>query len=67
MIARPTVVFTREQIMAAAYRLNIQVSDRTIDSHIRNIRSKLAGPGLRQRDRDRARGGLSARGDAAPT
>ncbi len=42
MIARPTVVFTREQIMAAAYRLNIQVSDRTIDSHIRNIRAKLA-------------------------
>ncbi len=45
MIARPTVVFTREQIMAAAYRLNIQVSDRTIDSHIRNIRSKLAAQG----------------------
>ena len=28
--------------MAAAYQLNIQVSDRTIDSHIRNIRAKLA-------------------------
>jgi two-component system OmpR family response regulator len=26
----------------AAYQLNIQVSDRTIDSHIRNIRAKLA-------------------------
>ena len=35
-------VFSREQIMAAAYQLNIQVSDRTIDSHIRNIRAKLA-------------------------
>jgi two-component system OmpR family response regulator len=28
--------------MRAAYQLNIQVSDRTIDSHIRNIRAKLA-------------------------
>jgi len=36
------VVFSREQIMSAAYQLNIQVSDRTIDSHIRNIRAKLA-------------------------
>jgi hypothetical protein len=39
---RPSSVFSREQIMAAAYQLNIQVSDRTIDSHIRNIRAKLA-------------------------
>jgi two-component system OmpR family response regulator len=28
--------------MTAAYPLNIQVSDCTIDSHIRNIRAKLA-------------------------
>ena len=41
-LTRPTVVFSREQIMSAAYQLNIQVSDRTIDSHIRNIRAKLA-------------------------
>jgi two-component system OmpR family response regulator len=41
-LTRPTVVFNREQIMSAAYQLNIQVSDRTIDSHIRNIRAKLA-------------------------
>jgi two-component system OmpR family response regulator len=41
-LTRPTVVFSREQIMNAAYQLNIQVSDRTIDSHIRNIRAKLA-------------------------
>jgi two-component system OmpR family response regulator len=39
---RPTAVFNREQIMSAAYQLNIQVSDRTIDSHIRNIRAKFA-------------------------
>jgi two-component system, OmpR family, response regulator len=41
-LTRPTSVFKREQLMRAAYQLNIQVSDRTIDSHIRNIRAKLA-------------------------
>ncbi|CCE05091.1 two-component transcriptional regulator (OmpR family), BaeR/ChvL/OmpR-like [Bradyrhizobium sp. STM 3843] len=44
-LSRPAVVFSREQIMAAAYQMNIQVSDRTIDSHIRNIRAKLTGAG----------------------
>ncbi|MFL6807846.1 MAG: response regulator [Bradyrhizobium canariense] len=41
-LTRPTSVFNREQLMRAAYQLNIQVSDRTIDSHIRNIRAKLS-------------------------
>lgn len=41
-LTRPTSVFNREQLMRASYQLNIQVSDRTIDSHIRNIRAKLA-------------------------
>jgi two-component system OmpR family response regulator len=44
-LGRGGIVFTREQIMAAAYGPNINVSDRTIDSHVRNIRSKLAGAG----------------------
>jgi two-component system OmpR family response regulator len=44
-LTRPNVVFSREQIMTAAYQMNIQVSDRTIDSHIRNIRAKLAEVG----------------------
>ncbi len=42
ILARPRQTFTREQIMIAAYPPNIHVSDRTIDSHIRNIRSKLS-------------------------
>jgi two-component system, OmpR family, response regulator len=42
LLARPMALFSREQIMAAAYQLNMQVSDRTIDSHVRNIRAKLA-------------------------
>jgi two-component system OmpR family response regulator len=45
LLSRPSVVFNREQIMTAAYQMNIQVSDRTIDSHIRNIRAKLAACG----------------------
>jgi two-component system OmpR family response regulator len=45
LLARPSVVFSREQIMAAAHQMNIQVSDRTIDSHIRNIRAKLSAAG----------------------
>jgi two-component system OmpR family response regulator len=42
---RPGFVFTRNQIMSAAYDAHIHVSDRTIDSHIRNIRAKLAAAG----------------------
>jgi two-component system OmpR family response regulator len=45
LTARPGVVFARDQIMAAAYAANINVSDRTIDSHIRNIRAKFAALG----------------------
>jgi two-component system OmpR family response regulator len=45
LIAKPQMVFTREQIMRAVYGPNIHVSDRTIDSHIRNIRRKLCEAG----------------------
>ncbi|QEE46538.1 response regulator transcription factor [Rhizobium sp. WL3] len=42
LMSRPTMVFTREQLMQAAYDPGVHVSDRTIDSHIRNIRAKFA-------------------------
>lgn len=45
LLARPKIVFTREQILQQAYKDNIHVSDRTIDSHVRNIRAKLGGAG----------------------
>lgn len=45
VLYRPRVTFTRDQIMNAAYPTNIHVSDRTIDSHVRNIRSKLSQNG----------------------
>jgi two-component system, OmpR family, response regulator len=44
-LSRASAVFSRDQIMAAAYGANINVSDRTIDSHVRNIRAKLARVG----------------------
>lgn len=45
LAARPGIVFSRDRIMDAAYDDNIHVSDRTIDSHVRNIRAKFAAAG----------------------
>jgi two-component system OmpR family response regulator len=44
LMVRPEVVFSREQLMASAYDGTF-VSDRTIDSHIRNLRAKFAEAG----------------------
>jgi two-component system OmpR family response regulator len=44
MAARATCS-SRDKIMHLAYAKNIHVSDRTIDSHIRNLRAKLAAAG----------------------
>ncbi len=44
-MSRPDAVFSREQIMEAAYGGSTYVSDRTIDSHIRNLRAKFAEAG----------------------
>lgn len=45
LMARPEVVLSREQLMAAAYGPGTYVSDRTIDSHVRNVRQKFAEAG----------------------
>lgn len=42
LIAAPTRVFSREQLMNASYDDYRVVSDRTIDSHIKNVRRKLS-------------------------
>jgi len=47
IISRPTKVFSRNDIMDNAYKDNLNVSDRTIDSHIRNIRKKLDDAGCK--------------------
>jgi two-component system OmpR family response regulator len=45
LLARPMHVLTRTELMRASHAGNIHVADRTIDSHIRNIRAKLAEAG----------------------
>jgi len=45
VLARPRMAFTREQLLNAAWPTNIHVSDRTIDSHVRNLRAKLTAAG----------------------
>ncbi|WP_337268508.1 response regulator transcription factor [Oryzifoliimicrobium ureilyticus] len=45
LLSRPDMVFERGQLMQAAYGHNVYVADRTIDSHIRNIRAKFAEVG----------------------
>ncbi|MER8378167.1 MULTISPECIES: response regulator transcription factor [unclassified Mesorhizobium] len=44
-LARPAHVLGRDMVMANAYAANIHVADRTVDSHVRNIRAKLAAVG----------------------
>jgi two-component system OmpR family response regulator len=45
LLARPAYVLSRGELMKASHAINIHVADRTIDSHIRNIRAKLAAAG----------------------
>ncbi|MDF2389103.1 response regulator transcription factor [Nostoc ellipsosporum NOK] len=44
-LARPAHVLDRDAVMAAAYAGKVHVADRTVDSHIRNIRAKLSAVG----------------------
>jgi two-component system response regulator BaeR len=48
MARRPGVIFSRAQLLDAAACENLDVSDRAIDSHIKNLRRKLAAslPGV---------------------
>ena len=47
LASHPSRVFSRDQLMDAAYSDYRVVSDRTVDTHIKNLRKKLsdAGPG----------------------
>ncbi|WP_462322259.1 response regulator [Halochromatium sp.] len=48
LMSAPGRIFSREQLMARSYRDHRIVSDRTIDSHVKKLRRKLASldPGL---------------------
>ena len=45
LMTRPEMVLSRPQLTDALYGANIHVSERTIDSHVRNLRRKLAEAG----------------------
>lgn len=45
LMRQPSRVFERESLIDGAYKDNIHVSDRTVDSHIRNIRKKFVAQG----------------------
>ncbi len=45
LMMRPDHVMSRPQLVDAIYGTNIHVSDRTMDSHLRNLRGKLAQAG----------------------
>ena len=45
LLARPGKVFSRDHLMAVSYPDERVVSDRTVDSHVKNLRRKLTGGG----------------------
>ncbi len=45
LLARPDHVTSRAQLFEAVYGGNAEASDRTVDSHLRNLRRKLAEAG----------------------
>lgn len=45
LMSRPGRVFTRDELMERAYRGHVVVSDRTINSHVKRLRRKLAALG----------------------
>ncbi len=45
LLRRPGKVFSREELISAAYDFHNVVSDRTVDSHVRRLRAKLAAVG----------------------
>ncbi|MET0226424.1 MAG: response regulator [Dokdonella sp.] len=46
LVAQPGRVFSRTQLIDALYEDHRVVSDRTVDSHIKNLRRKLVGMGV---------------------
>ncbi|HZP64972.1 MAG TPA: response regulator [Rudaea sp.] len=45
LVAQPGRVFSRQQLMDSLYRDHRIVSERTVDSHVKNLRRKLAAMG----------------------
>jgi two-component system OmpR family response regulator len=45
LLGHPGKVFSRDELMTRAYDLDVNVTDRTIDSHVRRVRQKFAALG----------------------
>jgi two-component system OmpR family response regulator len=45
LMVKPAYVLTRSELTRASHTVNIHIADRTVDSHIRNIRAKLTETG----------------------
>lgn len=45
LLTGPSRVFTRDQLITSIYGSNTSLSDRTIDSHVRNLRQKARAAG----------------------
>ena len=45
LMVRPAHVLKRNQLIEASHAVNIHISERTVDSHVRNIRAKFATSG----------------------
>ena len=43
LLARPGRVFSREQLLASVHSTQRDISDRVIDTHIKNLRKKVQG------------------------
>jgi two-component system response regulator BaeR len=41
LLAQPERIFSRDQLIAQAYSENLDVFDRAVDSHIKNLRKKI--------------------------
>jgi two-component system OmpR family response regulator len=46
LLSYPGKVFTRDELMSAAYTYDNIVTDRTIDCHVRRVRGKFARAGV---------------------
>ena len=45
-LSNPNKVFTRDHLIESIWGFNVSTEDRTIDSHVRNLREKLRKAGF---------------------
>jgi len=48
LYSKPSRIFSRQQIMSLAYTEEKDITDRAIDSHVKNIRKKIKSIGIEQ-------------------